>query len=152
MRIFARIGMALTVMAAVAATTTGTASAGATMAYRVDVNHSSGTLATSSWGTLTWSTSGRTVTVTGAHFYVRGGELGHVTWVGYQGSVSVGNTWSDDLDRRGLTNYTLDYAPFSLSTDVAGGIDHVIIRVYDVEHQISGYANCYRGASTCQIG
>ncbi len=63
MRTIARIGAALGITAVVATATAGVASA-APAGYQVDVDHSTGGLATSTWGDLSWSTSLRTVTWT----------------------------------------------------------------------------------------
>jgi hypothetical protein len=60
-------------------------------------------------------------------------------------------TYPDD-DLGLCTHDGIDYGTLSLTTTVPGGIDHVVIRLTDVNHKISHYANCYRTASTCQQG
>lgn len=147
MRIFTRLGVVLMAMAALVATTTGVASAAT--GYAVNVFHSSGTLATSGNGNLTWSTSRRTVSVTTPSLYVRAGEWADVTWSGRQGNSQVTDTYWVAEDRRGKGSYTVPIAPFAMSTATPGGIEFVRITVRDIDHQIVRTADCYYYMTSC---
>jgi hypothetical protein len=152
MRIFTRLGVALVAVTAlvstagVAAADVASAAAGT---YKVNVNHSSGTLATSSQGNLTWSTSRRTVTISNASFYIKAGEWADVTWQGYQGNKLVHGGFWDAQDRRLDTGTTVSYAPMSMSVDIPGGIEFVRIRVRDIYHEITSLKDCYYYMTTC---
>jgi hypothetical protein len=142
-------------MAAVATATAGAASA-APSGYTVNVHHSSGALATSLSGNLSWSTSLKTVTFTGTVF-VKAGECVTVTAVGYQGSAKVTGTYAYPSPGHKAcaldgVNVTESIGTHSLTATVPGGIDHVVIRLTDYDHDISHYANCYQNASVCQYG
>lgn len=144
MRTFARIGAVLAVVMAVVAGTTGAASA-APSGFTVNLYHSSGTLAMAISGNMSWSTSLRTVTFSNMQLYVRSGEVATVTWNAYQGDTVV--------DSKILSNVggSTPIANTSL-TSGPGGVQRVIIRLYDVDHQINRYAHCYQVASVCQYG
>jgi hypothetical protein len=147
MRIFTRLGVVLMTMAALVTTTTGVASAAT--GYAVNVFHSSGALATSGNGNLTWSTSRRTVSVTTPSLYVRAGEWADVTWSGRQGNTQVTDTYWVGQDQRGKGAATVPITPFSMSTATPGGITFVRITVRDIDHQIVRTADCYYYMSSC---
>lgn len=150
MRNLARIGATLGVMAVVATATAGVASA-APPGFKVDVNHSTGALATSTWGDLSWSSSLRTVTIANRGVFMRAGECYSLSITGFQGATKVTEAFTDsDCATEGV-NETWNW-PFSLSltATVPGGIDHVIIRLTDTGHDIKHYNNCYQSASVCQ--
>lgn len=140
-RIFARIGSMLSVVMVVAAGAVGVASA-APSNFTVNVNHSSGTLAMAISGNLSWSTSLRTVTFSNMQLYVRSGEHATVTWQAYQGDTLVDSLILEDGFSGPVVNSSLTSGP--------GGIQRVIVRVYDVDHVINEYAHCYQTASVCQ--
>ncbi|MEU8633974.1 hypothetical protein AB0C38_17505 [Amycolatopsis sp. NPDC048633] len=153
MRILARIGAALGIAALVAGATTGVAAA-APPGFTVVVNHSTGGRAMSVTATMSWSASARTVTFGHVTNLISADECANITLTGFQGSTRVATYPDDDL---GLCTHDgidhgIDYGTLSLTTTVPGGIDHVVIRLTDVNHKISHYANCYRTASTCQQG
>src|SRR5689334_21813763 len=91
MRNLVRIAATLGTAAALASATAGAASA-APAGYTINVHHSSGALATALSGSLSWSTSLKTVTFTGTLF-VKAGECVTVTAVGYQGAAKVTGTY-----------------------------------------------------------
>jgi hypothetical protein len=148
MRLFARIGTALMVMTAVAMGTAGVASA-EPATFRVDVKHSTGGLAASTWGDISWSTSQRTVTISNARLFVRGGEKARVTWTAYQGSTQIGGGYVDELDQVGRPNFTRNYDPFHLTSTVPGGIDRVDISLYDDGHIILSWGFCHFSRPSC---
>lgn len=148
MRIFTRLGAVLLAMAVLVTTTAGVASAAT--GYAVNVNHSSGTLATSGNGNLTWSTSRRTVSVTTPSIYVRAGEWADMTWTGRQGNKAVTDmAWIPAVDQRGKGAATVPIAPFSLTTTTPGGIEFVRITVRDIEHQIVRTVDCRYNDTSC---
>ncbi|MFJ8957982.1 hypothetical protein ACIRG5_01275 [Lentzea sp. NPDC102401] len=148
MRILTRLGVALAAVTALVATTGGVASA-ATAGYYVAAKHSSGRVAASSGGDLTWSSSLRTVTISNAYFSVIAGEWGDVSWQGYQGNTEVDSgTWKE-LDQRGLGGRTVNYKPFTLTADVPGGITNVRITVRDIDHQVVAKVHCYYYMTSC---
>jgi hypothetical protein len=144
MRVLTRIALALGVVAAVAVTTAGVSSA-APAAFTVAVKHSSGTVATSLSGHMRWSTSLKTVTLTDMSLYVRSGEHATMTFGGYQGTTLV-----TPLFRLDDQHASTPVGGISLTASVPGGVQHVIIRLYDDQHVISEYANCFQAASVCQ--
>jgi len=148
MRLFARIGTALIVMTVVAIGTAGVASA-EPATFKVDVKHSSGVLATSTWGDISWSTSQRTVTISNSHLFVRSGEKAEVTWTAYQGQTQIGGGYVDKRDRVGLPNFTRNYEPFTLTSTVPGGIDRVDISLYDDGHNILRWGFCRFSQPRC---
>jgi hypothetical protein len=153
MRILARIGAALGTAAVVAVATTGVAAA-APSGFTVVVDHSTGGRAMAVTVTLSWSASGRTVTFGNVVHTISAGECASLTFAGFQGSTRVA-TYPEDM---GLCpfpdgiDHGIRWGNLSLTTSVPGGIDHVVIRLTDVNHVIGHYANCYRTASTCQKG
>ncbi|WP_432974123.1 hypothetical protein [Dactylosporangium sp. CA-233914] len=108
-----------------------------------------GAVAAQATGGLTWYN--RSVTVTSLKFYVKAGECGKLSVFGSQGDTVVD---AKGWDRCGGTtgtwvtigNVTLDGSAFS------GGITDVTIYVRDVDHEIVGYADCYRVNSSCSTG
>ncbi|MEV4150562.1 hypothetical protein AB0J40_43400 [Amycolatopsis sp. NPDC049691] len=156
MRNLVRIAAALGTAAAMASATAGVASA-APSGFTVNVNHSSGTLATALSGSLSWSTSLKTVTIGDTSLFVKAGECITVTATGYQGSTKVtapyefpGSGQKACADQG--VNVTGSIGTHGLTATVPGGVEHVVIRLTDFDHQISHYANCYRTASVCQYG
>lgn len=144
MRILARVGSMLAVVAAVVGGTGGTASA-APPSFYVNVHHSSGAVAMNISGSLAWSTSLRTVTFSAMQLYLKNFEVATVTWQAYQGNTVVDSLILSEVQQSTpIANSSLTSGP--------GGIDHVVIRLYDVDHVISEYANCYQNASVCQYG
>ncbi|MEV6626518.1 hypothetical protein AB0M83_41155 [Amycolatopsis sp. NPDC051106] len=152
MRILARIGAALGTAVVVTVATTGVAAA-APSGFTVVVNHSTGGRAMSATGTMSWSASARTVTFGHVTNVTSADECASLTLTGFQGSTRVA-TFPDELGlcTHDSMDHGIDYGTLTLTTDVPGGIDHVVIRLTDVNHVISHYANCYRTASTCQQG
>lgn len=155
MRNLARIGTALGAAAVVATATAAVASA-APAGYTINVHHSSGALATALSGSLSWSTSLKTVTFTG-NLFVKAGECVTVTAVGYQGAAKVTGTYEfPGSDQKACAldgvNVTEPIGSHGLTATVPGGVDHVVIRLTDYDHEISHYANCYQNASVCQYG
>lgn len=142
MSIFTRIASMLAVVVAVAAGFTGVASA-APSNFTVNVYHSSGTLAMAISGNIGWSTSLRTVTFSNMQLYVRSGERATVTFNAYQGDTVVDWARLDDVRQSvPVANTSLTSGP--------GGVQRVIIRLYDLDHVINEYAHCYQTASVCQ--
>lgn len=138
-------------MAAVAMVTAGVASA-APPSFTVNVNHSSGALATAVNGKLAWSTSLKTVTLSDTELFIKAGECVTLTARGYQGSTAVTPSFLFSRTCALGSNVTLPLENISLTASVPGGVEHVIIRLNDEDHDIHRYANCYRNASSCQQG
>lgn len=155
MRTIARIGTALGAAAIVATATAGVASA-APAGYTINVNHSTGALATSLSGDLGWSSSLKTVTFTGTLF-VKAGECITITAVGYQGSTAVTDPFvypspgHKACADQGV-NVSGSIGSHGLTAKVPGGVQRVLIRLTDVDHEIGHYANCFQNASVCQKG
>ncbi|MFB9687448.1 hypothetical protein [Amycolatopsis plumensis] len=143
--------MTLGLTAAAVTATAGVASA-APPGFTVNLNHSSGVPATAVSGKLAWSTSLKTVTVTGMTLFIRAGECADLTVAGFQGSTRVTDTaLVQDCADVGV-NETWPFEPFGLTSSVPGWVEHVIVRLTDRNRQIGHYANCYRTASTCAMG
>ncbi|WIY00303.1 hypothetical protein QRX60_40615 [Amycolatopsis mongoliensis] len=156
MRNLARIGTALGAVAVLATATAGVASA-APSGFTVDVHHSSGALATALSGSLSWSTSSKTVTIGGTSLFVKAGECITVTATGYQGSTKVTDPYAfPGSNQKACADQGVDVTgsigTHGLTAKVPGGVEHVVIRLTDYDHQIGHYANCYRTASVCQYG
>lgn len=130
---------------------TGVASA-APAGFTVNVNHSTGALATSVSGKLAWSTSHRTVTLSDWGVFIRANECALVTMRGYQGSTPVTAPYQFGDCAESTDLPPIWKPPESITTTTPGGVQHVIIRLYDHWHEISHYANCYVTATTCQYG
>ncbi|MEU0885360.1 hypothetical protein ABZ345_42795 [Lentzea sp. NPDC005914] len=147
MRIFTQIGVTLLAVVALAATTTGVASA--STGYAVNVFHSSGVLAASGNGNFAWSTSRRTVSVTTPSLSATAGEWADVTLTGRQGNKAVtGQVWAQ-ADQRGKGSTVVQMKPFSLTTSTPGGIEFVRITVRDIDHQIVRTVDCYYYETSC---
>lgn len=145
MRSAARACAVLGIAAAVATGTAGVAAA-APSGFDVPVYHSSGTLVGRVQGNLTWSTSGRTVSFTSQQLYVRDGECVYLVYAGYQGNTLL--VASDKLKACGPGSGGSPNV--SLSTDVPGGIQHVIIELTDVAHGNKASDDCFKTESVCR--
>ena len=108
-----------------------------------------GAVAVQASGGLSWYS--RSVTVTSLKIYVKAGECGKLSVIGSQGNSVVD---AEGWDRCGGTtggwqtigNVTLD------GSAVSGGITDVTVYVRDLDHEIVGYADCYRVDSSCYTG
>ncbi|MEV4140077.1 hypothetical protein AB0J72_48955 [Dactylosporangium sp. NPDC049742] len=106
-----------------------------------------GAVAVQATGGLAWYS--RSVTVTSLRVYVKAGECGKISVFGSQGNTVVD---AKGWDRCGtgtwetIGNVTLD------GSAVSGGITDVTIYVRDLDHEIVGYADCYRVNSSCSTG
>ncbi|MFJ5986971.1 hypothetical protein [Lentzea sp. NPDC092896] len=67
---------------------------------------------------------------------------------GTAGTLVDSGTWKE-LDQRGLGGRTVGYKPFTLTTNVAGGITNVRITVRDIDHTIVAKVHCYYYMTSC---
>jgi hypothetical protein len=149
MRKFARIGMTLGAMAALAMATTGTASA-APATFSVAAVHSSGAGATSTrvLGDLHWSPSLKTVQVSNIVITAKAGECGYAVISGYQGSTKVA---PDQITTVVCGDFDVS-RDITLTATVPGGIGYVHVAVIDRDHPgTEGYGNCHQNESKCRI-
>jgi hypothetical protein len=94
-------------------------------------------------GGITWYN--RSVTLTSVRFYVAANECGSIYIAGYQGITRVAN-W----DKTQCVAGWVSYGDVSLDgSGVSGGITEVLVMVDDDTHRGSGFADCFRSASSC---
>ncbi len=149
------ISMKVTAVAAVAAAAVlaGAPAAGAAPAtvaapsgFFVPLWHSTGTEVAEFSGAMSWSTSGRTVSFTDQHLYVKDGECVYIVYAGYQSNTLVAA--SDKIKACGPGNGA--WPDGSLATDKPGGIQHVIIELTDVTHGNKASDDCWKSESECR--
>lgn len=153
MRRWTRLGTILGISATLAAATIGAADA-APSKFALSVAHGGGTGATagSLTGSISWSASFKTVTLSNVQLFVKGGECIDLLIAGRQGSKLVtDNKWYPPNDGQYCpsTDYTWPFPDIALTAKVPGGIDHVNFDIYDYWHKTQGYLNCDRHEATC---
>ena len=154
-RQIARIGMIVGLAATLAATLTNTAAAAPTGFAAVAAHAGgAGATATSSTGAMSWSTSLRTVTLTNVKFFVKGGECATLLMGGFQGGTLVTSTYRYPASGSACppANRTYPLGTVTLTATVPGGVQDVFITATDDSHDVTGWADCYRTASSCETG
>ncbi len=136
---------------------TGTAALAAPASFVAHAVHASGTgaVGAQATGSLSWSSSLKTVTITNVKFYVKGGECGSLAMTGWQGNTAVTSTYlypADGSDLCVASNTTVSLGTVSLTAGVAGGVTDVFVGATDQTHKLLGYADCYQSASACEVG
>jgi len=111
-----------------------------------------GALAVEATGGFIWWN--RSVSLTSVKFYANAGECGYLLAIGYHIAPSeVDRAYYPSSSTNYCTGATGQWFPigdFTLDgSDVYGGITEVEIIVFDVYHNIAGYAYCYRDKSSC---
>jgi hypothetical protein len=112
-----------------------------------------GKLAVEATGGFIWYN--RSVGLTSVKFYANAGECGYLQAFGWQGSAQIDNARfpGTGLYCGGTTGKWFTIGDFTLDgSGVYGGITSVTVVVVDYYHQISGYADCLKVASTCSTG
>jgi hypothetical protein len=153
MRRFARLGTILGISALLAGVTVGTADARPSR-FSVAAVHAAGTGATAGLlsGSMAWSSSLKTVTLSGVKLFVKGGECVNFQLDGRQGSTIVagikryppqGGNYCPSAD------YTYSLGTIPLTADVTGGIEYVDFDINDYWHGVHGWAVCDRDAAAC---
>jgi hypothetical protein len=155
-RTVVRTGVALAAaVTTVVSAATAASAAPSTFVARAVHAGGRGAIAAAATGSLSWSTSERTVSFSHLTLFVKANECAYVEFFGYQGSNVVTDIYSlppGDAHCAGANDETVALPDFALSTSVRGGIESAEILVHDVTHQVDGSTNCNRVRTNCTMG
>lgn len=145
-RKLARVGAAVGLAAALIMIS-GTAALAAPSRYETTIRHTGGTIAVQTTGSIGWSSSLKTATISNARFYVRGGECGQIWIAGYQNTNKVTDPYFYPTDGSYYcpsVNTWIPIGTVNFTSKVAGGVDELLIEIQDREHKITATTNCYQ--------
>ncbi|MEV6873340.1 hypothetical protein [Amycolatopsis sp. NPDC051128] len=155
MRRFARLATILGLSLTLATATVGSAEARPSR-FAVAAVHSAGAGATAGLltGAMSWSTSLKTVTLSGVKLFVKGGECINFQVAGRRGSTIVTDIKRYPSSPSGgsycpAADYTYSFGTISITADSPGGIEYVDFDIVDYWHSVHGWAVCDRDAAAC---
>ncbi|HTJ33524.1 MAG TPA: hypothetical protein VL738_09870 [Dactylosporangium sp.] len=146
-----RMLQAGTVIAMVAASLLGfsTAASASPTRFTAKAVHANGAgaLGVEITGVLTWYN--RSVGLTSVKVYANAWECGEFKMTGYQGSSQVAVAYGVDYCA-GATGrwFSVDNVVLD-GSNLSGGITEVVIDVHDTHHDVRGFSDCLRTASSC---